>query len=468
MAVHDGDGRPRARPDRELARGLGQRHARRARARDRGRGDRRRGRAPDPPLPDRPRRDRRSTRSRPSSPTRRPPPSARASSATRLPRARVIAAPSTAEAVRRSPSTTAPWAALGNRLAAELYGCQVLRAGVEDVPGNETRFVWLGPRRRAAGGPAGRRALGPWKTAIVFWGAGAEAPGWLVALPVGVRRARGVNLTRIESRPRKQGLGRYMFFVDWRARHRAARRRRRWRACARTSRWCACSARSRPPDVDHRLSRSRWPRASPATASGAALHCRHGHGHSVPAPAGSAPPPEHQRRGREVGRVLVLNATYEPINVCTVRRAVVLLLKDKAEVIEHAELGAALGHTRRSPRPVVIRLVSYVRVPRDTHRRKITRRAVFARDDWTCQYCGSRSNLTVDHVIPRSKGGASSWENIVASCAPCNRRKGDALPAPGRHAPAQPAARRRARTSSSTSPARRSRRPGCSTSLPRT
>ena len=79
-------------------------------------------------------------------------------------------------------------------------------------------------------------------------------------------------------------------------------------------------------------------------------------------------------------------------------------------------------------RPVVIRLVTYVRIPRDTHRRKITRRAVFARDEWTCQYCGSRTNLTVDHVIPRSKGGGSSWDNIVASCAPCNRRKGDALP----------------------------------------
>jgi 5-methylcytosine-specific restriction endonuclease McrA len=125
--------------------------------------------------------------------------------------------------------------------------------------------------------------------------------------------------------------------------------------------------------------------------------------------------------------VLVLNATYEPINVCTVRRAVVLLLKDKAEVIEHAgwDLHSA---TRTIHRPVVIRLVSYVRIPRDTHRRKITRRAVFARDGWTCQYCGSRANLTVDHVIPRSKGGASTWENIVASCAPCNRRKGDALP----------------------------------------
>jgi 5-methylcytosine-specific restriction endonuclease McrA len=142
---------------------------------------------------------------------------------------------------------------------------------------------------------------------------------------------------------------------------------------------------------------------------------------------GSAPRTEHQRRGRERGRVLVLNATFEPINVCTVRRAVVLLLKEKAEVIEHGEF-VLRSATQTVSRPVVIRLVSYVRVPRDTHRRKITRRAVFARDDWTCQYCGARSNLTVDHVIPRSKGGPSSWENIVASCAPCNLRKGNALP----------------------------------------
>lgn len=125
--------------------------------------------------------------------------------------------------------------------------------------------------------------------------------------------------------------------------------------------------------------------------------------------------------------MLVLNATYEPINVCTVRRAVVLLLKEKAEVVEHATWALRSEHTTLD-RPVVIRLVTYVSVPRDTHRRKITRRAVFARDGWACQYCGSRSNLTVDHVIPRSKGGPSTWENIVASCAPCNRRKGDALP----------------------------------------
>ncbi|MGH2926610.1 MAG: HNH endonuclease [Solirubrobacteraceae bacterium] len=125
--------------------------------------------------------------------------------------------------------------------------------------------------------------------------------------------------------------------------------------------------------------------------------------------------------------MLVLNATYEPINVCTVRRAVVLLLKDKAELVERGEWQLRSASATLD-RPVVIRLVSYVRVPRDAHRRKITRRAVFARDDWTCQYCGARANLTVDHVVPRSKGGPSSWDNIVASCAPCNRRKGDALP----------------------------------------
>ena len=159
--------------------------------------------------------------------------------------------------------------------------------------------------------------------------------------------------------------------------------------------------------------------------------------------------------------MLVLNATFEPINVCSVRRAVVLLLKDKAELLER---GGWELHSENATlaRPVVIRLVSYVHVPRDAHRRKITRRAVFARDGWTCQYCGSHSNLTVDHVIPRSKGGTSSWENIVASCAPCNRRKGDRLPKQAgmhpRHVP-----RTRARRSLSTSPHRRSRRPGCST-----
>jgi 5-methylcytosine-specific restriction endonuclease McrA len=126
-------------------------------------------------------------------------------------------------------------------------------------------------------------------------------------------------------------------------------------------------------------------------------------------------------------QVLVLNASYEPINVCSVQRAIVLVLKEKAEVLERSarRLRAA---TASFPWPNVIRLLSFVRVPRH-EARKITRRAVFARDDYLCQYCGSGSKLTVDHVVPRSRGGRSSWDNVVTSCAPCNLRKGDRLPA---------------------------------------
>jgi prephenate dehydratase len=133
---------------------------------------------------------------------------------TRLPGARVLPGSSTADAVRLVAGHDGPWAALGNRLAAEHYGCVVLRSGVEDVPDNETRFVWLAPLGAPPGAPgAADPELGPWKTAIVFWGVGAEAPGWLVRC-LSEFASRDVNLTRIESRPRKQGLGRYMFFLD--------------------------------------------------------------------------------------------------------------------------------------------------------------------------------------------------------------------------------------------------------------
>jgi 5-methylcytosine-specific restriction endonuclease McrA len=125
--------------------------------------------------------------------------------------------------------------------------------------------------------------------------------------------------------------------------------------------------------------------------------------------------------------VLVLNASYEPLNVCTVRRAVVLVLKQKAELLETG-MRELRSESVTFPHPVVIRLVTYVRVPRNNGHRRITRRAVFARDSWTCQYCGRTSHLTVDHVVPRSRGGVSAWENIVTSCAPCNRRKGDRTP----------------------------------------
>lgn len=155
-----------------------------------------------------------------------------------------------------------------------------------------------------------------------------------------------------------------------------------------------------------------------------------------PAPALHGAGRPAQRSGSS-GRVLVLNASYEPINVCTVRRAAVLILKNRAEILEEGDW-ALHAENLTLARPVVIRLLTYVRIPRDAHRRKITRRAVFARDRWTCQYCGhERGNLTVDHVIPRSKGGTSTWNNIVTCCAPCNRRKGDRLPAQARMTPAR-------------------------------
>ena len=124
-----------------------------------------------------------------------------------LPDAAIVAANSTAEAVRTVIEVGGSRAALGNRLSAELYGGEVLRDGVEDTPGNETRFVWLAPADTRADGP------GAWKTSVVFWGAGDDAPGWLVRC-LSEFAFRGVNLTMIESRPRKLGLGHYLFFAD--------------------------------------------------------------------------------------------------------------------------------------------------------------------------------------------------------------------------------------------------------------
>ena len=125
-------------------------------------------------------------------------------------------------------------------------------------------------------------------------------------------------------------------------------------------------------------------------------------------------------------QVLVLNASYEPLNVCSVRRAHVLVFKGKAEVLE--DLPRPLRSASDTFQwPHVIRLVHYVRVPRAV-KRKISRRALFARDGWRCQYCGSTGKLTLDHVVPRSRGGDSVWENVVTSCAPCNLKKGNRLP----------------------------------------
>jgi 5-methylcytosine-specific restriction endonuclease McrA len=127
--------------------------------------------------------------------------------------------------------------------------------------------------------------------------------------------------------------------------------------------------------------------------------------------------------------VLVLNASYEPLHVVSVRRAVVLLLTEKAQIVEAAQATLRSEHVTL-PVPLVIRLVTYVRIPR-RWRLPVSRRGVLARDAYTCQYCGhqpGKALLTVDHVVPRSRGGGKSWENLVAACGPCNRRKGGRLP----------------------------------------
>lgn len=124
-------------------------------------------------------------------------------------------------------------------------------------------------------------------------------------------------------------------------------------------------------------------------------------------------------------RVLVLNASYQPLNLVNLRRAVVLVLKKKAEIIEEGE-GTLRSEKLTMPFPTVIRLAHYVRVPYRSV--ALSRRAVFARDNHTCQYCGGRAE-SIDHVVPRSRGGEHTWENVVAACRKCNTRKMNRLPA---------------------------------------
>jgi 5-methylcytosine-specific restriction endonuclease McrA len=122
---------------------------------------------------------------------------------------------------------------------------------------------------------------------------------------------------------------------------------------------------------------------------------------------------------------LVLNATYEPLSVVSARRAVCLVLSAKAEVIHHDDSAMHSAHLVIHV-PVVIRLNYMVKVP--YHRRTtLSRRAVFARDDHRCQYCGGHAD-SIDHVVPRSRGGEHEWQNVAAACRPCNLRKRDRTP----------------------------------------
>jgi 5-methylcytosine-specific restriction endonuclease McrA len=140
--------------------------------------------------------------------------------------------------------------------------------------------------------------------------------------------------------------------------------------------------------------------------------------------------------------VLVLNANYEPLNICTTRRAVGLMMTGKAEMLVDGR-GLIQTPSTTFPRPSIVRLSYMVHHPRQ--RVKLTKREIFRRDNFTCQYCGKRSaNMTIDHVVPRHRGGEHTWENLVTACPACNRRKGGRTPQeadmPLRHQPREPVA----------------------------
>ena len=124
--------------------------------------------------------------------------------------------------------------------------------------------------------------------------------------------------------------------------------------------------------------------------------------------------------------VLLLNASYEPLNVCSWRRAIILLLKGKAEALEASPNSKPVAHTVMSP--LVIRLVNYVKIP---HKEiPLTRRNLMHRDEHMCQYCGKHGqDLTIDHVMPKSRGGKDTWDNVVIACLRCNTHKGNKTPA---------------------------------------
>lgn len=131
---------------------------------------------------------------------------------------------------------------------------------------------------------------------------------------------------------------------------------------------------------------------------------------------------------------LALNASFEPLTLVPARRAVRLVLDRKAEVLEVDEVKRFRSERDDLPCPTVIRLVSFIHVPR-RFRRQVTNTFLFARDDYLCQYCGrhrrelrGRQFLTRDHVVPVSRGGENSWENVVTACSTCNNRKGDRTP----------------------------------------
>lgn len=126
-------------------------------------------------------------------------------------------------------------------------------------------------------------------------------------------------------------------------------------------------------------------------------------------------------------KVLVLNQDYSAINICSIPKAIVLLFLQKAEIVHADDMYHLRSVDNTYPMPSIIRLSSYVNVP---YRNGVVlnRQNIFKRDNGECQYCGSKKDLTLDHVIPRSRNGRSTWKNLVTACKSCNSRKGNRTP----------------------------------------
>lgn len=126
-----------------------------------------------------------------------------------------------------------------------------------------------------------------------------------------------------------------------------------------------------------------------------------------------------------MNNVLVLNSDYSPLNITSLQRGFVLVDKGKAEIVKKGEkdIVTTIGNFVR---PVIIRLLDYIRY-RPTNL-KVNRKRIFKRDKSTCQYCGSKKHLTIDHVMPRSRGGENTWTNLVTCCSRCNVYKGNRTP----------------------------------------
>jgi 5-methylcytosine-specific restriction endonuclease McrA len=125
-------------------------------------------------------------------------------------------------------------------------------------------------------------------------------------------------------------------------------------------------------------------------------------------------------------KVLVLNQSYQPITITTVKKAVTLTWRNKVEMVETSDQ-VLHSPSMEYPMPVVIRLKNNVRY-NPFRRVELNRRNLFKRDKNTCVYCGSKENLTVDHVVPRSRGGKTTWDNVVTACHPCNNKKDNKMP----------------------------------------